>query len=171
VNPENRVLRPYIEAALLVALALVLSGFTIYRAPMGGSVTLGSTIPVCIVGLRSGPKVGLLAGLNFGILSFLTSGVLIGLGPFVMDYLIAFSVLGLTGFFRSYPLISILLVQLLRLFCHVVSGVLYFSQGKVFAEALNYSLLYNASFLIPDVILGLVFFTLLKKRSPDILKA
>ena len=154
---------------MLVAVAMILSTFTIYRAPMGGSVTLGSTIPVCIIAIRSGSKIGMLAGLNFGILSFLSSGILIGIGPFFFDYIFAYIALGAFGWLWRYPVLSILMAQGLRLCCHIVSGVLYFSGGLSISEALNYSLAYNVSFLLPDVLIGLVLFHRLAKKSPTLL--
>ena len=78
-SPKSRRIRPYIEAALLVAIGLVLSGFTLFKAPMGGSITLGSTIPICIVGLRWGVGIGLLAGVNFGLAFLGPRPVLYGL--------------------------------------------------------------------------------------------
>jgi len=167
---SSQKIRPFIEAALLVAVGLVLSTFTIYRAPLGGSVTLGSTLPLCIISLRSGARIGVLAGLNFGILSFLSSGLLIGLGPFFFDYIGAYAVLGAFGWLRKWPFLSIIMAQVGRLVCHVISGVLFFSQGKEFQEALVYSLEYNLSFLVPDVIIGMVLFYQLIKKSPKLLR-
>jgi len=161
----NRRMRPYVEGALLVSAGLVLSGFTIYKAPLGGSITLGSTIPICIVGLRWGLGVGLLAGINFGLLSFLVSGLFIGPGPFFMDYVFAYASLGLCGLFPSSPFLGIIVAQVGRFVCHVVSGVIFFSAGKTFEVALVYSLQYNAFFLVPDVLIGLFLFRGLIRRG------
>ena len=158
-SSRNRRMRPYIEAALLVAIALVLSGFTLFKAPMGGSITLGSTIPICIVGLRWGVVVGLLAGVNFGLLSFLVSGLFIGPGPFFMDYIFAYASLGLCGLFRFNPFMGIVVAQFFRLGFHVISGIIFFSAGKTFESALIFSIQYNAFFLIPDVLIGLLLFS------------
>ncbi len=162
----NRRMRPYVEGALLVAAGLVLSGFTIYKAPLGGSITLGSTIPICIVGLRWGLGVGLLAGVNFGLLSFMVSGLFIGPGPFFMDYILAYACLGLCGLFKTCPVMGIVFAQSGRFVCHVVSGLIFFSAGKSFEVALVYSLQYNAFFLVPDVLIGLILFRNLIKRGP-----
>ena len=163
-------MRPYIEAALLVAVALVLSGFTIFKAPMGGSITLGSTIPICIVGLRWGVGVGLLAGVNFGLLSFLVSGLFIGPGPFFMDYICAHASLGLCGLFRKSPFLGILIAQFCRFGFHVISGMIFFSAGKALQSALFFSLQYNAFFLVPDVLIGLLLFSgLIKGGSKRLL--
>lgn len=112
----------------------------------------------------------MLAGLNFGILSFLTSGLLIGVGPFFFDYIAAYVALGAFGFLRKWPILSIILAQLCRLLCHVVSGVLFFSQGKGIEDALVYSIEYNLSFMVPDVVIGIILFYQLIKRSPSIVK-
>lgn len=158
---RNRRMRPYIEAALLVAIGLVLSGFTVFKAPMGGSITLGSTIPICIVGLRWGVGVGFLAGVNFGLLSFLTSGLFLGPGPFFMDYIFAHGSLGLCGFFRFKPFLGIIVAQVCRFVFHVISGMIFFSAGKTLESALTFSLQYNAFFLVPDVLIGLCLFSAL----------
>ena len=164
-------MRPYIEAALLVAIALVLSGFTIFKAPMGGSITLGSTIPICIVGLRWGAGIGLLVGVNFGLLSFLVSGLFIGPGPFFMDYIFAHASLGLCGLFRFNPYIGIMVAQLCRFSFHVISGMIFFSAGKALESALIFSLQYNAFFLVPDVLIGLFLFSgLIRGRSQRLFK-
>jgi thiamine transporter len=162
-------IRPYVEASLLVAVALVISTFTLYRAPMGGAVTLGSTLPICIVSFRSGTRIGILAGLNFGILTFLTSGLMIGIGPFILDYLAANAALGLFGWLRKFPILAICLAQTFRLLCHVASGVLYFSQGLSILDALDYSLRYNLTFLVPDVLIGIAVFYKIISGSANIL--
>ena len=158
-------IRPYLEASLLVAMGLVLSGFTIYQAPGGGSITLGSTIPVCIVGLRWGVKIGVLAGVAFGLLSFLASGILIGLAPFIIDYILAYASLGLCGLFRRMPFCGILVAQCIRFAFHVLSGVVYFSDGKSAHDAFVFSIQYNALYLIPDTLLGLMLFKQLIQRQ------
>jgi len=148
---------------------LVISTFTLYRAPMGGAVTLGSTLPVCIVSFRSGTRIGILAGLNFGILTFLTSGLMIGVGPFILDYLAAHAALGAFGWLRKSPVFAIIMAQLLRLLCHLGSGVIYFSQGLSLTDALDYSLRYNLTFLVPDVLIGIVVFYKLIRSSENLL--
>lgn len=170
-SPKSRRIRPYIEAALLVAIALVLSGFTLFKAPMGGSITLGSTIPICIVGLRWGVGIGLLAGVNFGLLSFLTSGLFLGPGPFFMDYIFAYACLGLSGLFKLYPFLGVIIAQICRFVFHVISGMIFFSAGKSFESALIFSVQYNAFFLIPDVLIGLCLFGfLVRGKSKKIIE-
>jgi thiamine transporter len=172
--------KPYIEAALLVAVGLVLSTLTVARMPMGGSVTLGASIPVCLAGLRGGLRIGFLSGAAYGILSFLKSGIVIGIGPFICDYILAYVALGITGLFRKAPqninatLLAFLLVglaQTIRLFFHVLSGILFFSAAdQSFLTALKFSLSYNLTFLVPDTLIGMGLFYKLIKKSKDILQ-
>jgi thiamine transporter len=206
MQQERFKVRPYIEAALLVSMAFVLSAFTLFQMPLGGAVTPGSTIPVCIVSLRHGVRVGMLAGLVFGVLKFLSSSVILGVGPFVLDYLLAFTSLGLCFFFYKmlisqsrivlnlvygsyvlcasvcgqilvpsdtfavmrgwFPYMAVTASQMVRLSLNILSGVLFFSDGMGFQSALILSVSYNASFLIPDVLIGLFMFHGLIKKSP-----
>ncbi|MCJ8344642.1 energy-coupled thiamine transporter ThiT, partial [bacterium] len=123
---DKRPVSKYIEAALFVAMALVLSQFAIFRFPVGGSVTLGSGVPICICALRLGPKIGILAGLNFGILSFLANPITVGIAPFFCDYILAFASLGLFGFLKKTPILSICCAYFFRFTFHVISGMLFF---------------------------------------------
>jgi thiamine transporter len=168
--------RPYVEAALLVSVALILSNFTLFQMPLGGSVTLGSTIPICIASLRSGVSIGVMAGLIFGVLKFLAGGTVVGIGPFLCDYFLANIALGFTGLFyflfkkmgsgSKSAFVSVVLAQMVRLSFHVLSGVLFFSEGLPLEKALEVSIAYNAAFLVPDVIIGLIVFSGLIKNLP-----
>ncbi|PCJ19074.1 MAG: energy-coupled thiamine transporter ThiT [Candidatus Cloacimonadota bacterium] len=166
---DKRPVSKYIEAALFVAMAFVLSQFTIFRLPVGGSVTLGSGVPICICALRLGPKIGMMAGLNFGILSFLAGGVAIGVYPFVCDYILAFISLGAFGFLKKIPLVSICLAYFLRFCFHVLSGVLFFSDGMLMSKAITFSFWYNFTFMLPELILGVFIFYKLIKSSKKVL--
>jgi thiamine transporter len=166
---EKRPISKYIEAAVFVAMAFVLSQVTIFRMPAGGSVTLGSGVPICLCALRLGPKIGVLAGLNFGILSFLSGGIVIGIGPFFCDYIFANVALGCFGFLRKYPIVSIFLAYLLRFIFHVASGMLFFSDGMIFDKALLFSFRYNFTFMIPELIVGVFIFYRLIRSSKRLL--
>ena len=43
-------------SAVLLALATVLSLFKVYQLPLGGSITLLSMLPVCLLSIRYGGK-------------------------------------------------------------------------------------------------------------------
>ena len=59
------------KAALCIALAYLLGMIRMYRAPMGGSATLASLLPLILFAMAFGPLEGLLAGFTFGLLNLL----------------------------------------------------------------------------------------------------
>lgn len=166
---EKRPISKYIEAAVFVAMAFVLSQVSIFRMPAGGSVTLGSGIPICICALRLGPKIGILAGLNFGILSFLSGGIAIGVGPFLCDYIFANVALGCFGFLKKFPMVSICCAYFLRFVFHVISGILFFSDGMELSKGMWISFWYNFSFMVPELIVGTFIFYRLIRSSKRLL--
>jgi len=156
----------------MLALATVLSMIKIFTMPMDGSVTLLSMLPIVLISIKRGVKVGLCT-------SFLYSLIQLGLSKFTMfawgltpvaifgtitlDYLLAFTVLGLAGIFRDWkkPLIGeiagIVMVMVLRFLCHFIAGVIIFGQwapegwGPVF-----YSLCYNGAYMLPELIFTVI---------------
>ena len=97
-----------VTSAIMIALATVLSMIKVWEMPMGGSITLFSMLPICLISYRYGVKQGLLVGFVHGLLQLLLGvGGLRGLdlatvvGAVFLDYLIAFGVLGFSGIFRK----------------------------------------------------------------------
>ena len=91
------------EAALLIAMGTVLSVFKLIDLPYGGSVTVGSMLPVLIIAYRYGTGFGMASSLAFGIiqqllglktLSYVTTWQSI-LAVILLDYIVAFMVIGL----------------------------------------------------------------------------
>lgn len=162
------------EAGIMIAAAQILSYVKIFEAPYGGSVTAGSMIPIIIFSLRWGVKWGLLAGTAYGILQFLLGGVIYSfhIVSILFDYVVAFGFLGLAGLFRS-SVKGVFLGSFLGIFgrfvCHVISGVVVWASYA--PEGMNpffYSVVYNGSYLLPElaitlVIVGVLYEPLLKK--------
>lgn len=157
------------ECAMMIALATGLSLFKLIELPAGGSVTAASMLPLVLLAYRHGTRYGLLCGLVHGVLQ-----QLLGLNTLsyattwqsvvaivLLDYLIAFAVLGFGGVFRKAALrqsaaisLGALLGSLLRYLCHVVSGATVWAGLSIPTEAaLVYSFSYNATFMIPETIL------------------
>ena len=132
------------EAAIMIALATVLSLIKIYEAPYGGSVTLLSMAPIIILSMRQGCGVGLAAGLVHSVIQLILGlnnvGWVPDLGGKVLcalfDYIIPFTLLGLGGMFRGVKfsknektnlvlaaVLGTVAVTLIRFACHVFSGV------------------------------------------------
>lgn len=94
----NNNMRKITLGGLVIALAQVLSYVKVYEAPQGGSVTLGSMVPIILFSLIFGVKDGLLVSFTYGILQFLLGGgITIHPASIIMDYLLGFGVLGFAG--------------------------------------------------------------------------
>lgn len=160
--------RKLVEAALLVALATVLSVLKIAELPYGGSITLGSMFPILLLAYRHGTLWGLggatvyavlqqLLGLNN--LSYFTTWQSV-VAIIFLDYIIAFAVVGLGGIFRRVTqkqnlalAAGGLMVCVLRYLCHVISGATVWAGLSIpDSAAIGYSLIYNATYMIPEAI-------------------
>ena len=189
------------ESAMLLAVALVLelvSKMIIPEMPFGGQLTLASMLPVVLISYRHGIRWGLVAGVAYAMLEmaigartvaaafqpgYFGDGIML-LRAFVMcllDYLVAFTVLGLGGCLRNTALrpgpqlaLGACVAIGCRYVAHTVSGYILFSGwaewfftqegfpawGAALVERLSpaalgwvYSLVYNGMYLIPEIIL------------------
>ena len=151
-----------VEAAVLVALATVLSVIVVYRAPQGGSVTPASMVPLLVLALRRGPKVGVMAGVVYGFIQLLIEPMVVHWAQLVLDYPLAFGLLGLAGFLGRQPYVAVVVAIAGRLASHVVSGVVFFAAyAPPGVDPWVYSLVYNSTYLVPEMALSLVVVFLL----------
>ena len=104
---QNRI-RMLCECALMLALAVVLSYVKLFQLPFDGSITLLSMLPVCLVSIKYGLGWGMGTAFCYSWFQVLQGGVFAwGLTPVMLiaslalDYVLAFSVLGLAGVFRK----------------------------------------------------------------------
>ena len=174
---KNKKVLALVESAVMIALATVLSLLKLAELPAGGSVTFASMLPIVLVSYRHGCRYGLAAGTVYGVLqqllglknlSHVTSFASV-LAVILLDYVIAFAVLGLGGCFKksgmrqSLALVSgAALASVLRYLCHVISGATVWAGLSIPTEAaLVGSIAYNATYMIPEtLILLLVLFYL-----------
>jgi len=170
------------ECAILIALGTILAQIKIYRMPTGGSVTAASMVPFLVIGYRHGTKWGLLAGFVNSLLQMLLGGIYPPVAPgalgyiaeILLDYCLAYMVLGFSGlFFGKRKLanvaISSILCCFLRFLCAFISGFLVWSD--VFSDgiaSITYSLGYNAAYMIPESIITVLVLCTLYKVSPKI---
>jgi len=141
-NQRTRIL---VEAGVLIALATVLSFLKVYRAPQGGSVTAASMVPIIMLALRWGPRAGILTGVAYGLVQQMIDPFVVHPVQMLLDYSVAFGLLGLAGLFRRMPALGASVGVLGRMVSHVVA----------------YSLVYNASYLVPEVIISAVVIQML----------
>ena len=162
------------ESAIMLAFATVLSLVKIVDLPYGGSITACSMLPILIIAYRYGTGWGLFTAAAYSLLQLATgmSSVSYGIGIspaaaaaiILLDYIIAFMVLGLGGIFRKLfrsqggaLAAGALLACLLRYICHVISGCTVWAGLSIPSQdALLYSLAYNATYMVPETIITLV---------------
>ncbi len=175
---KRRKLFILVECAIMVSLAFVLSLIKIWEMPFGGSITLLSMLPICMVALRHGIKWGLGAALVYSCTQALISGAVgwgLSIGVlivcFLFDYIIAFTVLGLAGIFGNKgfkrQISGIVLACLLRFVCHYISGVTIWSSAALdfgFSNPYLYSLLYNGAYMLPETVFTCIGAVLLLRK-------
>jgi thiamine transporter len=152
------------EAALAVALAFVLGLITVFRMPFGGAISL-EMVPLILLALRQGPWVGVVAGVAYGLLDLVIEPIALHPVQVILDYPLAFGVLGLAGLFQPTfrgAILGTTVAVLARFICHFVSGVVFFSSyaPKGWNPYL-YSAAYNAAYLIPSLIVAMIVVTVL----------
>ena len=161
------------EGAIMVALALVLNQLKIFRLPNGGSITL-EMLPIFFYAVRWGVGPGLLAGFAFGLLQmFIDGAVAWGWQSLLLDYLLAFTPLGLAGLFKGQRwgiFAGTVLGSVVRFIVHFISGITIYAIvaptelfNMTFTSPWMYSLAYNGSYMAIDMALCLVVFGLLYK--------
>jgi len=150
--------------SVMVAFAAVIEVAMMFipSLPQGGSISL-SLFPLFILAYKEGPFTGMLGSFIFGLVNFMLSGFqLYGIWQsFFLDYLLAFGLVGLSGFVfainkesRPIFLVGILLGSFMRFFMHYLSGVLLFGEfAPEGTPAALYSLLYNGSYMLPSYLL------------------
>ena len=186
-NSKTRIMT---ECAILVALSTVLSFVKIWHMPWGGSITLFSMLPVCYVSVRRGVKWGLGSAFLYSVIQLilgitldgllgwgLTGGILIAC--IMLDYIIAFTALGLSGIFAKKGFAGIMagttIAVVTRFVCHLFSGVYVFaSVGKLWdgfetANSWLYSIVYNGCNMLPELVMTLIgaaiIYKALEKRN------
>ncbi|MBO5472556.1 MAG: energy-coupled thiamine transporter ThiT [Lachnospiraceae bacterium] len=146
--------------AMAIALGTVLSNLKLFHFPTGGSITLFSMLIICLPGYFFGLAAGLLTGVAYGILQLLIDPYVLFPMQLVVDYLLAFGALGLSGLFcnaRHGLLKGYIAAVLGRYLFAVISGWIFF--GSYAWEgwgALPYSLVYNAVYIFAEAVITVI---------------
>jgi thiamine transporter len=154
------------ESIVCVALSAALYYFTIFSMPQGGRVTAGSMIPIFLLALRRGAKVGALAGIVFGLIVLMLEPFVFHPVQVLLDYPIAFGLLGFAGFFRQIPLLGVVVGMFGRFIAHFISGIIFFA--SFVPEGMNpalYSAIYNGSYLLIEFVISIVIIYILIGRK------
>ena len=189
------------ESAMLLSVAIVLeliSKMFIPEQPFGGQITFAAMLPVILISYRYGMKWGFLASFTYALIEmviggktvaaafqpgFFGDGTMIGNAIIMcaLDYLVAYTLLGLGGIFRNRvekPGKALMLGSIVaigaRYVSHVASGYILFSGwaewfftqdgfpafGAKLVESLSptalgivYSVVYNGMYMVPEILL------------------
>ena len=206
------------ESAMLLSVAIVLelcSKMFIPELPFGGQITLASMLPVVLISYRHGVKWGLVSGVAYAMIEmaigagtvtaafqpgYFGDGVML-FNAFLMcllDYLVAYTMLGLGGIFRDRIenrgkalALGALVALSARYVSHILSGYIlfagwaewFFTQegfpawganlvGALSGEMLGlvYSIVYNGMYMIPEIVLTSVAAVLIARNSKIVTK-
>jgi thiamine transporter len=177
VEKRNISIKFIVESGVMVALATILSYIKIYHMPQGGSLTAGSMVPIILVGLRYGVKKGLLVGIVYGVLQSILEPFVVHPVQYLLDYPIAFGLLGLSGIGKSVYskmksrgigyygaiVMGIFLAIAGRFAGHVTAGAIFFKEYAGDQNAWVYSAIYNGSFLSLELLISVVIIVLIWK--------
>lgn len=170
----NKTIRRLTESAIFIAIATVLSLLKI-DLPFGGGVTIVSMLPLIIISHRWGWKWGVFTAFVYSVLQLLfgldnvayATTFLTAMGVILFDYVIAYTVIGLSGIFkkpygktRKSVCIGIAATFVLRFACHYITGVWIWG-GWMPDSFMNitmtspwiYSFLYNGWYMLAELVI------------------
>ena len=188
-----------IMIAIAISIALICGFMPFLNLPFGGGFTIASMLPIVLISYMYGIKWGLLTGLAYSFMQMLISfgtvqafflpdndnymgSVFSALAICLLDYVIAYTVLGLGGVFRNVIknktasiVLGVVLALSLRYIVHIISGYIFFgawaewffSQDGFYGTFGNailntftgkglawfYSIFYNGLYMIPEIII------------------
>lgn len=159
-------------ASVSIALSVVLSFIKPFSLPFGGSVTFFSMFFISFIGTLYGLKTGLMTGIAYGILQLITGPYIYHPVQILLDYPLAFGCLGLSGLFFKKDELGVksnLLKRAIagytigvlgRYICHVISGYIFFSEYAGDSNPIIYTLTYNLTYILPELLLTIVILCL-----------
>jgi thiamine transporter len=175
------------EVAVFTALAYLLdfvAGMVSLKIwPQGGSISI-AMVPIFLIAYRWGVKGGLLTGFLLGLLQFILGfSQVYTIVQGIIDYFIAFTVVGASGIFTSaikkaineqnkgkwmaYVITGAFLGSTLRYICHVISGIAFFGEYAPKGQPVAiYSLLYNGTYMLPNFIISAIITIVLISALP-----
>lgn len=163
--------RMIVEGGVLVGLGIVLSLLKVFQMPNGGSITLGSMVPVLFFSMRWGFLPGIISGVAYGLIQFIMEPISFNLLGILLDYICAFGALGLAGLFNKSgkldlrnSILGALFAVMGRFIFHVLSGVfVWASYAPEGANLWVYSITYNATYLLPEMGITVLLVAILSK--------
>ena len=186
-------------SAMMISVATVLSVIQPFQLPFGGGITIASMMPVVLIGYMYGIRHGMFCGAIYGFLQMLLGSrvvaafflpgdsqmtVFAAVSVCLMDYILAYTVVGLGGIFKGKiqnDMLSVILGTVfstgLRYIVHIISGAVFFGSwaewfftqegfydigGYIMANCpvnllpIVYSAFYNGLYMIPEMVITAV---------------
>lgn len=161
---ERRDTKRLVFCAMCIALGTVLSNIKLFSFPTGGSITLLSMLVICLPGYFYGLGAGLTTGVAYGVLQMLVDPYILFPAQLIVDYLLAFGALGLSGIFSQSKngLVKGYIIAVIGRYAFaVISGWIFFG---IYAwegwSPLTYSLAYNATYIFSEAAVTIIILLL-----------
>lgn len=154
--------------AICIAMSYLLSYIKLFSMPTGGSVTAASMFPLMAFAYLYGVGPGLFAGLAYGLLQFIQEPYIYHWIQIIIDYPLAFAMLGLAGCFRktnkpwAFPAGTVL-ACFGRFLCHLFTGMVFFGEYAPAADFVSiflYSAGYNGGYMAVEAVITVVIASL-----------
>ena len=159
-NKKKLTVKQLVFCAMAMALGTVLSNIKLFHFPTGGSITLLSMLVICLPGYWFGLGAGLITGVAYGFLQLLIDPYVLYPMQLVVDYILAFGALGLSGLFanKKYGLLKGYGAGVIgRYIFAVISGWIFFGEYALDGwSALPYSLVYNAIYIFAEAAITVI---------------
>ena len=180
MNRNQTLVRKLVESAILIAIGTVLSELKI-DMPLGGGLTVCSMLPMVLVCHRWGTRWGLFTSFVYSLLQLLlglnnvqyATSAFMAVGIVVVDYILPYTLIGLSAMFKKAAnsiqaslIWGIVVTFALRFVCHFITG--WWIWDALWPNEFGwasplYSLLYNGSYMLPEIIITAVVAVLLTK--------
>ena len=161
-------------SGVAIALGTVTSMIKLFEFPMGGAMTLFSMLFVTLVGYWYGTRMGITAAVAYGLLQLILGPYIINPVQPIVDYILAFGALGLSGVFsksKNGLVKGYILGVIGRYFFAFLSGVIFFSSSAAeygftgFFGPVLYSLVYNGIYIGAEAAITLVLLAIKPVRN------
>ena len=175
-----------VEIALFASIGVIFDMLTFSFMPQGGGISL-KTIPILLITIRWGFLAGFSTGMLVGFVDIATGATVYHWAQVFLDHCLANAVLGFSAIFnkpiraalrdrnKRVLVISLMTAILMASFCkyivHVISGVIFFYMYANGQNVWLYSIIYNATPMIPTTIIVIICMVLLLSTAPKLVKS
>lgn len=152
------------EAGVFAGLAAAFYLLSPGQLPNAGRISM-EMLPLYYLSFRRGPKAGILTGGVVGLLIMALDPRFVHPVQVLLDYPVPMMMVGLSGIFSRKIWLGILVGGVGRFIPHFISGMVFFAAFTPEGTPVwLYSLFYNASYVLPQMVLGLILMPMIMRR-------